>query len=253
VINTIKSFTDKKSKFWIILISTLCFIAAFIFAKGLIGFARFIIIHYFGGSFHLDNFDLVCVEHANSSIWTHKSVISIYSIGLLAALFMALVSFVFYKWTKNQKGIVNLWFLWLYVIALNQALGKLFVDVILKRDFYHALNWMYIPYQFMYVIAAPSIVLLSIVISYNRKRFIRIATSQKGIKSKKFHHNKYTYISLVPAIIGTALLLMSHVTNIHRFEVFEMLIIIITLYISFAFPLQNKNEKPNNFDASFLN
>jgi hypothetical protein len=152
----------KKNKSWIIINSFLAFVTAFFFIKAIVVISKFLVIRYFSGSTQMQNFEIECVTWVYSSFWTNSSVISIYLIGFIVSLLLIIISYLLYQRFKTIRGFLKLWFSWLYVFAVNQSVGLFIRDIPFKRDIYHALNWMYIPYGAMIAIAVLSIPVLFI-------------------------------------------------------------------------------------------
>jgi hypothetical protein len=226
----------KNNKTWIVINSMFAFVSAFIFAKAIIALARFFVIRHFEGSTQMDNFELDCVTWKYSPFWTHTSVISIYLTGFFISLAMVFIAYFMYRYFRTNKGFLKLWFAWLYVISINQSVGLFLRDIPFKRDIYHALNWMYIPYGVMFTFAILTVIILYFTNIGNEIKFLRMTTSYDDILSNKLRSKLYTRIALLPAIFGSAFLLLIHFYNIQLFEITELVILIASIgltYISF--------------------
>ncbi len=223
----------KRNKSWIIINSFLAFVSAFIFIKAVIIFTKFIVIRYFGGSTQLENFEMECVTWSYSSFWTTESVISIYLIGFFVSLILILISIFLFKKFKTVRGFIKLWFSWLYVFAVNQSIGMFLRDIPFERDIYHALNWMFIPYALMIVIAVLSLPLLFAMNYGNDIRFLRMAPSFDNIISNRRRRFFYTNVALIPSVLGSMFILLLHLYGINLFEIVEKLLIIFAILIAY--------------------
>ncbi len=251
----------KKSKIWISINSFFAFVSAFIIMKGISAISRFIIIRYFNGSTQMDNFEMDCITWKYSAFWTQTTVISIYTIGFFVCLATALISYALYRHNRAKKGFLKLWFSWLFVIAVNQSVGLFLRDIPLKRDIYHALNWMYIPYGIMIVITVLTIPALYFLNIGNDIKFLRMAPAFDDIVSNRSRRGFYTRIALIPAVAGSVFLLLMHFYNIQLFEISELLLLIISICITYIMFIKDeliiefrivKNENSNNFNLFVL-
>lgn len=224
----------KKNKSWIIINSFLAFVSAFIFIKAVIVFTKFLVIRYFGGSTQMENFEMECVTWTYSSFWTNASVISIYLIGFFVSLLLILISIFLFRKFKTVRGFIKLWFSWLYVFAVNQSIGVFLRDIPFKRDIYHALNWMFIPYALMIVIAVLSVPLLFALNYGNDIRFLRMAPSFDNIISNRHRRRFYTQVALIPSVLGSLFILLLHFYRINLFEIVEKLLIIFAILIAYT-------------------
>lgn len=231
-----------KEKMWFILNSTFCFVSAFIVVKGVIALSRYVMMRHFSAWVHLYNFDLICMNGTNARIWTTTSVISMYSVGFLVALVGVFVTLFLYRQFKSTKGLLKLFFIWSYIISLNQSLGIVIRDIPIRRELYHALNWMYFPFELMIIITIVAAIILFIVNGYNAKKFLRLANSSSEIRDNKNRRITYTQVALLPSIIGSAFILLLHVTLIETYEIVELFLII--LFISVPYILFIKSKIP---------
>lgn len=222
-----------RGKINIILNSFFCFISAFIMIKGIIVLSRFIIMRQFSAWVHLINFDLICMNGEDARIWTPLSVVSIYGVGFFVAAFLAVLGLVFFYKIKRTKGLLKLFAFWFYVIALNQSLGVFLRDIPIKRDVYHALNWMYVPYEAMIGITVLAGIVLFILNGFNYKKALRVVPSTELIRDNKNRRKTYAYIVMFPAIISAVFLLLLHFYNIKVYEVAEFIILIISLAVPY--------------------
>lgn len=248
----------KKSNLWITINSFFIFVSAFIFVKSLVILSKFIVMRSFGGSTQIKNFEIECITWKYSAFWTPTSVISIYLTGAITAAIMAIIAYVLYRALRTRKGFVKLFFSWVYVIAINQSIGIFLRDIPAKRDIYHALNWMYIPYWAMIVIMLISIPVLFFANVGNDIKFLRMATSNENIISNKERGKLYTRVALLPAILGSVFMLLTHFKSIQFFEIIEALLIIVSIGFTYAiffkenFPVQfriNKSEPTDKFSV----
>ncbi len=245
----------KQGKLWIVFNSLLAFISAFIFAKMVIGFARFLVMRYFDGSVIMKNYEILCVSWKYSEIWTKKSVISIYLTGLIVAVLLIVFSSILYTKSKSIRGFAKLWLIWLYVVSINQSIGLFIRDIPFRRDLFHALEWMFIPYTVIITICFLSIPFLIITNIYNHLKFLRMTPSFDRVSSKKKQRAFYTNIAVIPAVIGSLILMMLNGFKIEMFEIVELLVLIFSLLFSYSLmfhtltimPRIVKNEPTNKF------
>jgi len=236
-----KIFSIQKN--WIIFNSTFCFLSAFLFVKGAIGFWRFTIMRYFDAWVNLDNFDLICLNGKYAKIWTQNSVISMYGVGFLVGFFLFLSGFYLYKKYKTKKGLLKLWFIWLYVIAVNQSFGLLIRDILLNREIFHALKYLTIPDELQIGVIILSVLIIIVIHGFSVRKFLRLATSSRDLRENFKRRILYTQLVWFPALIGSFLILIIHFWDIRDYEIIELLILILSLSIPYLLFISRKLPK----------
>lgn len=231
-----------KNKLWIFTNSLFAFVSAYILIKAVIILARFLIIRYLDGSTELVNFELECINPASSRIWNHFSVLSIYFIGFILASILIGVFYALYRKFRRTKGLLKLWFVWLYLISTTQSFGAFVRDIPFYRGSYHALNWLFIPYGAILGIAFLSIIILFVLNYMNIIRFIKMAPSWDYIETNKSRISFYTLIAFLPAIVGCLIITLLNINNINNFEILEKLVIIFCVSVPYLHFLK-KNKK----------
>jgi hypothetical protein len=246
----------KEEKIWITINSTLAFMSAFVVAKMTIGLARFVVMRHFDGSVIMRGYEILCVSWKYSPIWTYKSVISIYLTGFITALVLYILSNILYHKYKRNRGFLKLWLIWLIIIFINQSIGLFLRDIPFKRDLFHALQWMHLPYAIMIIFTIISIPLLIMTNLYNHAKFLRMTPTYDYILSKKRQRNFYALIAVIPAILGSFFLLAFNGFKFQSFQVIELFILIVSLGFSFILMLKGeltreirivKDEPSNRF------
>ncbi|MGM0650289.1 MAG: hypothetical protein ACQES1_07270 [Bacteroidota bacterium] len=232
----------KRHKFWIFINSLLAFISAYIFVKAVIILVRFVIIRFFDGDLQLTNFEMECVSPPYSNIWTSFSVKTIYLSGFLISGILIPVAYGFYKRFQSEKGLVKLWFVWVYVIAISQSFGVFIRDIPFSRDIYHALHWTYISYGGMLgfiVVSLPALFFLNYM---NIIRFMKMAPSSEYLKTTALKRKFYNRIALLPALFGSLLIIAINYKTLQAFEVVEKLVILLCVAIPYLHFLKKKLE-----------
>lgn len=236
-----KVFSTQKN--WVLLNSTFCFLSAFLFVKGSIAFWRFIVMRYFDAWVNLDNFDIICLNGKYAKIWNHNSIISMYSVGFMVGLFLVFLGFYLYKQYKSKKGLLKLWFIWLYIISVNQSFGIIIRDIPLKRDIYHAFNWLSIPNELLIGMMILSVFLIIVIHGFSARKFLRLATSSLVLRDNKKRRVFYTQLVWVPALIGSLFTLIFHFWDIRDYELIELLILMLSLSIPYFLFISRESPK----------
>jgi hypothetical protein len=181
----------------------------------------------------MDNFELDCITWMYSDFWTSTTVISIYITGAIVAGIAAVMAYAFYRFFRAQKGFAKLWLAWIYVISINQSIGVFLRDIPFKRDIFHALNWMYFPYWLMIAIAVLTIPALYFSNLGNDIKFLRMAPSFDDIASNRSRRRFFTRVALLPALFGSAFVLLMHFWDIKLFEITELLVLVVSLSVTY--------------------
>lgn len=229
-----------KRKLLIILNSFFLFLSAFIFTKLLLITTRFVIIRSFGGKTQLIGFNMECVDHPYAPIWNVTSVISIYLSDFISALILAFFAYAFYTYFKRKRGFIKLWLIWFYIIAINQSIGSFIRDIPFKRDIYHALNWMHIPYEAMIVFSFLTLFILFFVYRNNYIKFLRMSAGKEDYLKLKSRRSFYTQIALIPAILGIGVILLLQYPKFRAYEYVEAALLLSGVAISYVFLFKEK-------------
>lgn len=131
-----------KVNFWkIVLNSTSGFILAFLFVFYLNHFITIIA----AGLFSYDvSFDYLSIfYHIDSYEWTPEAVKLIFSAGSILIFIFAFIALIAYVSLIEEKAVFKIFFLWLFLLAINYAFGGLMIGNIFKQGVGHVFNWMY--------------------------------------------------------------------------------------------------------------
>lgn len=239
-------FQDKKTiqlTLSIAINSLLSFAIAILIIKGLIGLVKYLTISHFSGIPELIHYEVICASPPYSPIWTYRSVISIYSVGVLFALFLVPLFYLMQRKTK-YNAILRLMFIWLYILSLHHSFGMIIKGVIVQQDVYYALLWMHIPKSIMYIFA----VFISVAYIYMLYNILytclKISPSQTLINTPERKTRFFIFHYILVAIVGYGLLFSPFFKNIQLFEFIEITALIVPL--AFA-TLKNTNKKVTVF------
>lgn len=131
-----------KINFWkIVLNSTSGFVLAFLFVFYLNHFITIIA----AGLFSFDvSFDYLSIFfHIESYEWTPEAVKLIFSAGSILIFIFAFIALIAYISLLQEKAILKIFFLWLFLLAVNYSFGGLMIGNIFKKGVGHVFNWMY--------------------------------------------------------------------------------------------------------------
>lgn len=238
--------------------STLCLISAFIFAKFVIGLVRYLTINYFGGEIEIANFDVNCVTK-DPTFWTIKRIMVTYSIGVITSSLMIVGSLYSFNKFKYMRGLTKLWFLWLYVVSVVLTLGTIAKDIMLRRDFYWTVVYMFLPQPALYMIVFIASVGLLVVGYFFHRKFLRFSISLELVRTRRQRMELYTFIAVVPVIVVTYVLIFIHFYHLRIYELTEALILIITVFVPYLRVYRDnkpinllKNETTNVFNYKAL-
>jgi hypothetical protein len=246
------------NEFIMVVNSTMCLISAFIFAKLLIGLVRYFTINYFGGEIEIVNFDVNCITR-DQVFWTTKRILIIYSVGVMTSSLLIFGSLYSFNKFKYMRGLTKLWFLWLYVVSVVLTLGTISKDIMLRRDFYWTVVYMYIPRNVNFFIVFLSSVGLLVVGYFFYRKFLRFSISLDLVKTRRQRMELYTVVAVIPIIISTYILVFMHFYHIRIYEITEALILIIAVFVPYLRVYRDnkpinllKNERTNIFSKKAL-
>jgi hypothetical protein len=81
--------------------------------------------------------------HIESYEWTPEAVKLIFSAGPILIFIVALISLIAYISLLEEEAIIKIFFLWLFLLAINYSFGGLIIGNIFKKGVGHVFNWMY--------------------------------------------------------------------------------------------------------------
>jgi len=131
-----------KANFWkIVLNSTSGFVLAFLFVFYLNHFVTIIA----AGIFSFDvSFDYLSIfYHIESYEWTPEAVKLIFSAGSILIFIFAFIALIAYLSLLEEEAVIKIFFLWLFLLAINYSFGGLMIGNIFKKGVGHVFNWMY--------------------------------------------------------------------------------------------------------------
>lgn len=224
--NHISLVSNKEYKIFIQ--SLLSFLTVFFLVKLVLIFIRFITINYFNGGYDLIHFELICTNHPHSSFWSQITVISIYSVTVIVAFCLYLLSKIFQKKIKLESSL-KLLFCWIQIILLFQSFGVIIKSIIIQQDFYYALLWLYIPPFVIYIIGILFLVLY-IKLQYSIFfEFAKISPSQRLIKTLENKRSFFIKHCILVVLCGYAMLFIIHSFQIYIYEIVEFSVCILVL------------------------
>lgn len=131
-----------KTNFWkIVLNSTSGFVLAFLFVFYLNHFITILS----AGLFSFDvSFDYLTIFfNIEPYEWTPDSVKLIFSAGPILIFIFAFIALIGYISLIEEEAIIKIFFLWLFLLAINYSFGGLMIGNIFKKGVGHVFNWMY--------------------------------------------------------------------------------------------------------------
>ena len=189
--------------------STACFSLAYViltyllwFTTGLTGMLYKFdsLIYYYGIKFIL-----------NSHGWSKTSAVVVYSTGPLFILLLALVALLLFNRTKKIRTILNLFFLWMFVIGISLFISQIIMAAfgIYRYDslYYQGLAvtfaWLRTPAKVVYWLNVP-VVLLMVYVGVNCARpFLSFSYSFSKVNNLGRRRKYFFETALVPYIVGS--------------------------------------------------
>lgn len=195
--------------------STACFSLTYVIITYLLWFAMGItgklykfdsLIYYYGITFIL-----------NSHAWSPLKVASVYCAGPFSILIIALLGIYLFGKMKKIKTILNLFFLWLFIVGMGIFLSQ-FIIAALGIYKYHSLYyqglavsfaWLKIPVSIVYALNALALVFV-VYIGVNCARpFLAFSYSYSKVNSHARRRKYFFEIALVPYILGSLITIIA--------------------------------------------
>jgi len=129
--------------FWkIVLNSTSGFVLAFMFVFYLNHFITIISASLFSYDVGFDY--LTVVFNIEPYEWTPDAVKLIFSAGSIMIFIAGFIALIAYISLFEEEAIIKIFFLWLFLLAINYSFGGLMIGNIFKKGVGHVFNWMYL-------------------------------------------------------------------------------------------------------------
>jgi hypothetical protein len=195
--------------------STACFSIAYVivtymlwFVTGLAGlsykFDSF--VYYYGIKFIL-----------NSHSWTKFKVMTVYSSGPLFLLLMAFGAAFFYNRLKTIKTLLNLFFLWIFIIGISIFIGQLVIGTLginnYNSIYYQGLavsfSWLRIPKFLLYILDVLAFFMLVYVGMNSARPFMVFSFSYSKINNLTRRRRYFFETAVVPFILGTLITIVA--------------------------------------------
>jgi hypothetical protein len=196
-------------KLFRILNSAICFSSAYL----LINYLHWVVVALAGKLFKFDGF---IYYHGvkfilNGHRWDKLNVFIIYTAGPLFALIFGLLSIYLYSKFKRIKNIINIFFLWSFIIGVSIFLSQSVIASIglneylspYYTDFAIAFAWARIPRLLVYAINLPFAVMLLYFAVNSARPFMVFAYSYTKVNKLQRRRKYFFEVAILPFIIGS--------------------------------------------------
>ena len=207
-----------------ILLSSLgVFLFSFICIKVVIILSKYIVAWIFGIDTFLVSFRLMGISPSYSQVWSVTSVYAFYSIELIVPLifYLAALSLLIRNTKKHTN--VKVFYLWLGFTSFYIFFASIIAGIVTKTNIFHFLQWIYIPYYIMMLIAVL-IFVVSIVFAffYNKKFIIVSPIEEPDMPTQRTIMYYSVFLPLLIAIITLSVTIMF---SFHKYELCELMVL----------------------------
>ncbi len=188
--------------------SAACFSLAYViltyllwFITGLAGrFYKFdSFVYYYGIKFML-----------NSQAWTKMKVVVVYSAGPFSMLFIALIALFLYSRLKRTKSILNLFFLWIFIIGISIFISELIIAALgmykYTSLYYQSLavsfSWLGIPKFVVYAVDLIMMIMLVYFGVNSARLFMVFSFSYSKVNTLSRRRKYFFETALAPFVLG---------------------------------------------------
>ncbi len=172
-----------------------------------------------------------------SGIWIKRGIIVTYSAGPLLLLALGLIFRRLHSvYLRKMRGMLKLFFNWLYLHAFLFFFGATIVGVILGQGFGHALLWAFIPYPMLLFLAIMSLAFLVFIGMASTRSFLQNAQTSDLLEEGSNRIRFIMAVSVFPYITGSVFLFLLRYPENTRLDVslWLMMIPVLIPVLSFA-------------------
>jgi len=149
----------------------------------------------------------------DSGDWTADSVKILYSMAPLTGLLCGTIFITIYSTFKNERGILKLFFLWGFIHGMIMFFGSLLMGTLLNKDFGWVIAYLYYRDTGKMIFSILSIFALVAIGRGTSKSFLISGNSYFNFIDKSNRSLLLYSQVLVPAIIGTGILIILKIPN----------------------------------------
>ncbi|HPE33264.1 MAG TPA: hypothetical protein PLI65_00545 [Bacteroidales bacterium] len=174
--------------------------------------------------------------------WTTESVKLLFSLAPLLSLLLGIIFLVIYIILYDDRSNLKQFFLWGFAHGMVWFFGALIAGVILDQGFGYVIMYMYFKDTGKLVLSLLSLTALLLVAAFTTKWFL---FSGNAYFNQLNEHNRafFTFSQIIiPAVLGTTLLIGSKLPLITYYELFTLL-----LMIAFIIPMLTNFHNFNTF------
>lgn len=174
--------------------------------------------------------------------WTTESVKLLFSLAPLLSLLLGIIFLVIYIILYDDRSNLKLFFLWGFAHGMVWFFGALIAGAILDQGFGYVIMYMYFKDTGKLVLSLLSLTALLLVAAFTTKWFL---FSGNAYFNQLNEHNRafFTFSQIIiPAVLGTALLIGSKLPLITYYELFTLL-----MMIAFIIPMLTNFHNFNTF------
>lgn len=211
--------------------ATLIFISSFISIKSTIAFLKFLFALIVGIQTQWNVYNVAGVSPSDSPAWTVFNVRVFYSFEVLIPLIIFIVFYIKTFVHIPKTGMRVFLFFMISISALYITISNGIAGILTQQEFFHALNWLYMPYPAMIVVGLI-VVLITIKFIFYIKEFFLFFIPGIEYETTYLQYIKvYFKLALLPVFIGLCLLYLPFISKLHTYNHIEIATIVLLVSV----------------------
>lgn len=221
--------------------STIAFLLAYIIVSITFQVVTILVASYYQIETDWYYYKITFLAVTSSPLWNYSSIKAIFASGPVISFIMGFVYFFFYyQFLKDKPGLTKLILLWACLHSFNRFFGDFiagdiafqFTDKFL--GFLYVINWMHISKDIEDWLSIACMIFLITFGYFSTRYFLSTAYSRYFLFNNRMKFNFKVYNVLLPAVIGTVLIIIIRLPEGSMDDIFEFLSYNIYEMISYA-------------------
>ncbi len=192
-----------------------------------------------------------------SQLWNGTRVINVTSAGPVVSLILGTLFYSLFIRIKNQRGILKLLVLWLFIHEMNLFFGGFVAGLVSSKGFGLVFMWLYMN-KMVKIILALIFIFFMVMIGYFS--FIKFLSTAPTVNLIKKNNRRYFIIAqaIIPWILGTflQLILTFPHTRLYEFTTYLTLIFFLTPVLFNTSegrrPKVSEERSPTSFNYTYI-
>jgi len=201
------------------------FLLSFICIKVIILLVKYFIAWSFSIDTTLVNFRLMGISPADSGAWTTTSVRIFYGADIVVPLIVFFWAFFLFQESLEKPTNYKIGYLWIGFLAIHSSCSATVAGIVTHTNVFHFLQWCYIPYFIMMLIAFGLLPMLFIFGWFYNRQYLIASPIESEESQLTDQRTVLFYCMALPVLAGSFFLFLIISFFFHKYDFFEFFVL----------------------------